>query len=248
MTPPDKPFSDKAAERGEPGYVWRSGQERRLGMVQQWVDLSGRVLDNGCGLGTYLQAIGQFTDHRFGIEVELERALQALPHATGVVQAIGEWLPFPDGSFDTVFSNEVIEHVIDDARYAAEMVRVTRPGGRILIFCPNRWYPVEQHGIYWRGEYKFGNIPLVNYLPDVLRNRLAPHVRTYTAGALRDLFHGLPIRILHHSHIFGGYDNIATRRPQLGRFIRKTLYTAEKTPFSILGISHLLVIEKSMSG
>ncbi len=36
--------SDKAALRGEPGYVWRSGQERRLGMVRQWAALAnGRV-------------------------------------------------------------------------------------------------------------------------------------------------------------------------------------------------------------
>jgi hypothetical protein len=51
--------SDKAAERGEPGYVWRSGQDRRLEMIRQWSDLNGRILDNGTGLGTYLEAIGR---------------------------------------------------------------------------------------------------------------------------------------------------------------------------------------------
>src|SRR5690606_33596611 len=112
------------------------------------------------------------------------------------------------------------------------------------LFCPNRWYPVEQHGIYWRGVYKFGNIPLVNYLPDPLRNRLAPHVRTYTAGGIRRVFAGLPVRIIHHTRIFGGYDNIERRRPGLGRLIKNVLYTAERTPFRALGISHLLVLEK----
>ncbi|MCB8917379.1 MAG: class I SAM-dependent methyltransferase [Ardenticatenaceae bacterium] len=236
--------SDKAALRGEPGYVWRSGQERRLSMIRQWADLSGRVLDNGCGLGTYLHAFGAHTTHRFGIEVEFDRAVQALPTATGIIQAVGERLPFASGSFDVVFSNEVIEHVADDRLYAAEMVRITRPGGRILLFCPNRWYPVEQHGIYWRGQYKFGNIPLVNYLPNPLRNRLAPHVRTYTAGGLRRLFNPLPVQVLHHSCIFGGYDNIEYRHPRLGHWLKQTLYTAEKTPFQALGISHWLVLEK----
>jgi SAM-dependent methyltransferase len=238
-------YSEKAALRGEPGYVWRSGQERRLAMIRRWVDLHGRILDNGCGLGTYLQAFGRYNNRRFGLEVELERAVQAQEHAEGVVQGVGERLPFAAGAFDFVFSNEVIEHVDDDTLYAAEMVRVTRPGGRILIFSPNRWYPVEQHGIFWRGRYIFGNVPLVNYLPTPLRNRLAPHVRTYTRRRLRRLFRDLPVRVVHHSRIFGGYDNIERRWPRFGYLLKQSLYAAEKTPLAVLGISHLLVLEKS---
>jgi SAM-dependent methyltransferase len=238
--------SDKAALRGEPGYVWRSGQDRRLQMIQQWANLDNAViLDNGCGLGTYLDAFAPFTNHRFGLELEHDRALKAISTATGIVEGVGETLPFPANTFDFAFSNEVIEHVQDDDRYAAEMVRVVKPGGRVLIFCPNRWYPVEQHGIYWKGHYKFGNIPLVNYLPNIWRDKLAPHVRTYTKGKLLDLFTDLPVKIVHHSRIFGGYDNIEARHPKLGKTLKNTLYTAEKTPFSVLGISHLLVLEKT---
>ena len=238
-------YSDKAALRGEPGYVWRSGQDRRLHMIQKWVDLDNAIIfDNGCGLGTYLDAFAPFTDHRFGLELEHDRAIKALPTATGIVEGVGETLPFATNTFDVAFSNEVIEHVQDDGCYAAEMVRVIKPGGRLLIFCPNRWYPVEQHGIYWKGEYKFGNIPLVNYLPNMWRDKLAPHVRTYTKGNLLTLFNKQPVTLIHHSRIFGGYDNIEARRPQLGKAIKNTLYTAEKTPFSVLGISHLLVLEK----
>lgn len=237
-------YSDQAALRGEPSYVWRSGQDRRLNMMHEWVDFDGRILDNGCGLGTYLDALAPFSSQRFGLEVELARAVQALPTASGIVQAAGEKLPFAAGTFDLVFSNEVIEHVEDDTRYADEMVRVTKPGGRILLFCPNRWYPVEQHGIFWRGRYKFGNIPLVNYLPDPFRNQLAPHVRTYTKRSLLALFQPLPVRVVHHERLFGGYDNIAYRWPQFGRLLRKILYTAEQTPLATLALSHLLVLEK----
>ena len=237
--------SDKAALRGEPSYVWRSGQTRRLGMIQQWIDLTNAVIfDNGCGLGTYLDAFAPFSPHRFGLELELDRARKALAVAPGIVQAMGETLPFASNRFDCVFSNEVIEHVEDDQKAAAEMVRVTKPNGRILIFCPNRWYPVEQHGIYWRGRYKFGNIPLVNYLPNPLRNRLAPHVRTYTKRGLLALFRHLPVSVVHHGRIFGGYDNIEQRWPGFGRFVKSSLYAAEKTPLAMLGISHLLVLEK----
>ena len=66
--------------------------------------------------------------------------------------------------------------------------RVTAPGGRIVMFCPNRFYPFETHGHYWRGEYHFGNTPLINYLPSALRDRFAPHVRAYSGAALKALF------------------------------------------------------------
>jgi SAM-dependent methyltransferase len=214
-------------------------------MIREWADLSGHILDDGCGLGTYLDALAPFTPHRFGLEVELDRAIQALPTAAGIVQAVGEAVPFAANSFDLLFSNEVIEHVDDDRQTLKEMVRVVKPGGRIIIFCPNRWYPVEQHGIFWRGRYKFGNIPLVNYLPDFLRDKLAPHVRAYSARSLHKLYQGLPVRRLHHSRIYGGYDNIERRWPRLGRLLKKTLYTLEKTPLSILGLSHFLVLEKT---
>lgn len=238
-------YSDKAALRGEPGYVWRSGQERRLAMIRRWVNLEGAaILDNGCGLGTWLNHFSEYSPHCFGLEIEHDRAVKALPTAVGIVQGIGERLPFADETFDFVFSNEVVEHVTDDRLAVAEMVRVVKGHGRVLIFCPNRWYPVEQHGIYWRGQYKFGNIPLVNYLPNSLRNKLAPHVRTYTKGSLLKLFDGLPVKVIYHSRIFGGYDNIEYRLPRVGKTLKNSLYAAETTPFSILGISHLLVIEK----
>lgn len=238
--------SDKAALRGEPGYVWRSGQDRRLDMLKPWVNFHGRILDNGCGLGTYLKAFGtQGNRERYGLEIEHERAIQALPTATHIMEGVGETLPFASNQFDLIFSNEVIEHVQNDQSYMSEMIRVCKVGGRIAIFCPNRWYPVEQHGIYWKGEYQFGNKPLVNYLPNPIRNRLAPHVRVYTKRGLIGLTKNQPIRVVHHTCIFGGYDNIVQRKPLLGKTIRGLLYSAEKTPLNALGLSHLLILEKT---
>lgn len=239
--------SAKAALRGEPGYVWRSGQERRLAMIEKWAgrQLQGRVFDNGCGLGTWLNAFGRFSQQRFGLELERDRAVKALPFGEGIVQAVGEKLPFADGVFDFILSNEVLEHVRDDRACVREMVRVTRPGGRIAIFCPNRWHWMEQHGIYWRGEYKFGNIPLVNYLPDRWRNQLAPHVRAYTRAELRALYKNLPVREVTAERIFGGYDNIESRWPTAGRWLKKSLYALESTPVDVVGLSHFVVLEKS---
>jgi len=235
-----------AAARGEPSYVWRSGQERRLRLIARWARLEGaRVLEAGCGLGAYSGQIAR----RFGacveaFDVEPERVRAARSQTPHALIAEAEAIPYRSAQFDAVLSNEVIEHVRDDRQAVAEMVRALRPGGRLVLFCPNRWYPVEQHGHYWRGEYHFGNTPLINYLPDRWRNRLAPHVRTYSARGVRRLFDGLPVRIVHHRRIFGGYDNIVRRWPRAGGALRAALYALERTPLRVLALSHFVVVEK----
>jgi SAM-dependent methyltransferase len=103
------------------------------------------------------------------------QAARRSPHSS-VVRAEGERLPYASAAFDLVLSHEVLEHVGDDRAAAAEILRVLRPGGRAVIFVPNRGYPFETHGVYWRGRYRFGTIPVVYYLPRRWRDRLAPHV------------------------------------------------------------------------
>jgi len=238
--------SEKAALRGEPSYVWRAGQARRLKMIREaalQVE-RGQVLENGCGIGAYIAKLRQFNPHVFGLDYEFERVAEGGKTLDKLVCAAGEALPYPNHTFDVVVSNEVIEHVQDDAAALREIVRVLRRGGRLVLFCPNRWYPVETHGIYWRGRYIFGNIPFVNYLPDSLRDKLAPHVRAYTGRDLRKLLAGLPVKIVRHSIIFGGYDNLIARFGPLGKLIRGGLYVFENTPLQVLGLSHFLVVEK----
>ena len=243
---------DLAAQRGVPSLVWRAGQQRRFEMILRWGMPVGekhvqRILEEGCGTGTYVRALLPYADEVCGIDVEpeyLQKAVTAVPEAH-LQLAFCEKLPYPDNYFDLVLNHEVIEHVEDDRTTAAEMVRVLKPGGRAVIFAPNRLYPFETHGHYWNGVYHFGNTPLINYLPDVVRNRLAPHVRAYTAEGLRSLFWGLPVRVVKHTQIYPGYDNLVYRRPALGRALRRVTYALEHSPLTLFGISHLLVVEKS---
>jgi hypothetical protein len=135
--------------------------------------------------------------------------------------------------------------VQDDQTAVREMVRVLKPHGRIALFCPNRGYPFETHGIYWRGEYSFGNKLFVNYLPRRLRNQLAPHVRVYSSNDLERLFDGLPVRFIQRTVVFGAYDNIIARAASLGKTLRAFLQFLEKTPLRALGLSHYWVIERT---
>lgn len=237
---------EKAALRGEPSYVWRDGQVRRLEMILKAADsrVTGFILEDGCGVGMYMQHLLPYGGRVTGLDYDYDRVRDSSGLGLDVIQAAGEHLPYPAGHFDLVFSNEVIEHVQDDRLAVAEMVRVLKPGGRLVIFCPNAGYPFETHGIFWRGKYRFGNIPLVNYLPAVLRNRLAPHVRVYTGRNLDRLLVGLPVKQVTRTVIFGGYDNIISRLGPAGKALRAILQSLERTPLRWFGLSHLRVVEK----
>ncbi|PIS12405.1 class I SAM-dependent methyltransferase [candidate division WWE3 bacterium CG09_land_8_20_14_0_10_47_33] len=255
--------TEEAAKLGKPSYLWRAGQERRLEMVRKYVPLEEKkILDVGCGIGTYLQAFKRFSGDLYGVEIDPQRAKEATlrlrstpkdgqagqekisPH---ILVAPAEKLPFRAGMFDVVFSHEVLEHVEDDRKAVEETVRVLKPGGRLVIFAPNRLFPFETHGFYLGKKYIFGNIPLINYLPTFLRNRVAPHVKAYTVGDLKKLFEGLPVQFIVFTRIYPGFDKIFAQIPFLGGLLRQIFYCLEKTPLKIFGLSHFVVVEKTAS-
>ena len=91
---------------------------------------------------------------------EVRSARQAYPVSTYVVFD-GCSLPFPDKSFDIVFSNAVIEHILGAGRqeqFAREVVRV---GKSWFITTPNYWYPFESHY----------HLPFIQFMPEGLRRR-----------------------------------------------------------------------------
>lgn len=237
---------DKAALRGEPSYVWRAGQQRRLEMIVRAAGerIRGAVLENGCGVGMYVEKLAGLGSRVVGLEYDLERATEARIRSKEIVNAAGEFIPLPSSTFDLILSHEVIEHVQDDRAAIREMIRVLKVGGRAVIFCPNRGYPYETHGVYWKGKYHFGNILFVNYLPRSLRNKLAPHVRVYSRGDMQKLFDGLNVKFVERTVIFGAYDNIILRFGVLGKFLRAALQFLETTPLKVFGLSHFWVVEK----
>jgi ubiquinone/menaquinone biosynthesis C-methylase UbiE len=234
---------------GNPSFVWRSGQDRRLNLIRRYVPLEGaRMLDIGCGIGTYVRKLREFSDQVYGIDVDRSRVDQG--ERGSLATGASERLPFEDGAFDAVLLNEVIEHVTDDAAALQEACRVVRRGGHVVIYAPNRLYPFETHGIYVGKKYIFGNIPLVNYLPDVLRRKLVPHARAYTRSAVQRIMKGLPARVVAQRYVYPGFDNIAGRSKAAAWFLRNVFYRLEETPLRIFGLSHFVVlrVERRSSG
>jgi SAM-dependent methyltransferase len=236
----DTPSREQVA-LGNPSFVWRSGQDRRLNLIRRYVTLEGaRILDIGCGIGTYVTRFQELSDRVYGIDIDAARVRGG--RTGSLALAVSEQLPFVSDSFDLVLLNEVIEHVRDDALTLREACRVVRPGGHVVIYAPNRLYPFETHGVYLGKRYVFGNIPLVNYLPDALRNRLVPHARAYTHRGMRRIIEGLPADVVAHTYVYPGFDNIAARRQRLGALLQGVFHRLEATPLRAFGLSHFVVL------
>jgi SAM-dependent methyltransferase len=94
----------------------------------------GRLLDAGCGNRPFAPWYQPLVSEAVGLD--------AAP-AAGVVVGSVEAMPFEDVSFDTVLCTEVLEHVDDSEAAAAELFRVTAPGGHALVTAPFL-YPVHE--------------------------------------------------------------------------------------------------------
>lgn len=96
-------------------------------------------LDVGCGLRPYESSFPQGV--YIGVDIEVSgrnSELKAPDHYYD-----GRTLPFPDGSFEGVICTQVLEHVPDPGLLLAEMYRVLKPGGRLILSLPFVWQEHE---------------------------------------------------------------------------------------------------------
>jgi SAM-dependent methyltransferase len=122
----------------EDRYWWSVGTRR---IFADWLraGLGGRtdaeILDVGCGCGRFMEELATL-GRVSGVDLAPEAVAfcrQRGLRRVGVADA--EALPFPSGRFDAVAAADVLEHT-DDARTAAELWRVLRPGGVALVHAP----------------------------------------------------------------------------------------------------------------
>jgi ubiquinone/menaquinone biosynthesis C-methylase UbiE len=111
---------------------------RLVNEVRDFAEPSGdeRALDVGTGAGALALALAPFVREVVGLDpvpelLELARA-RALPN-TEFVEGDGEALPFPDGALDLAGTLRTLHHVARPERVVAELARVTRRGGRVLV-------------------------------------------------------------------------------------------------------------------
>lgn len=113
----------------------------------QWAArVGGKVLDYGCGDGQVVKLMRDAGLDAYGCDVFFEGAdFSPKADPEHLLRMDGNRIPFPDGSFDAVVSNQVIEHVPDLDLVNAEIARVLKPGGRCLHVFPHRGVWFEAH-------------------------------------------------------------------------------------------------------
>jgi len=108
-------------------------------ILEYFGDLNGkRVLDVGCGKGRFTRILAERYPRASIVGFDLAEAM--LRHVpAGVAACAGSMtaLPFPSDAFDCAYATESLEHAIEIDVAVAEMCRVVRPGGRIVIIDKN---------------------------------------------------------------------------------------------------------------
>lgn len=101
---------------------------------------NGKVLDIGCGKGRYLMnlLVDEPQNQYYAVDIS-ENVLKNIK-GDAIIKKIGTStnLPFPDRTFDAVYTCEALEHAVDIERAIKEMVRVVKPGGKILVIDKNK--------------------------------------------------------------------------------------------------------------
>jgi 2-polyprenyl-6-hydroxyphenyl methylase/3-demethylubiquinone-9 3-methyltransferase len=131
------------------------------------------VLDLGCRYGALTRAYAEGNDV-VGVDVDRDALAEAAKLGIETRWADAEEpLPFEDASFDVVVAGELIEHVRDPSRLAAEAFRVLRPGGRVVGSVPNA-FRLKSRLLFLMGRKPEDNPTHLHlFTPDDLRTLLS---------------------------------------------------------------------------
>ncbi|MCS6860428.1 MAG: methyltransferase domain-containing protein [Abditibacteriales bacterium] len=132
-------------------FIWRTTVDAFIERAELKRQPDAHLLDVGCGWGRVIVGLKQHLPTLRVVGMDLTERLLHLaedivPSETGMndvrfVRGNAQYLPFADASFDAVISTRVLQYVQDPVAAVAEFHRVLRPGGRAVVFLPNKWNP-----------------------------------------------------------------------------------------------------------
>lgn len=153
-----KPIANADPEANIQDFLDTSKSFKRAAIIERYTPLRGKkVLEVGSGFGTNLAMwIKHFDIDGYGVEPSSTGfdagylgSLKVLAangiDPTRIIDSTGESLPFPDESFDLVYSANVLEHTDNPERTLRESVRLLRRGGVLHMEMPNFLSYFEGH-------------------------------------------------------------------------------------------------------
>ncbi|MEO7980946.1 MAG: class I SAM-dependent methyltransferase [Sporichthyaceae bacterium] len=135
-----------AVEQTQPHVFYGLLARDSVRMVEDFTSLAGRrVLDVGAGPEEFAAAFADRGAYYVGLDADPTEVHPTTVPRTAAVVADGRRLPVATASVDVTFSSNVLEHVADPAAFGDELVRVTRPGGVVVLSYTNWLSPWGGH-------------------------------------------------------------------------------------------------------
>jgi SAM-dependent methyltransferase len=149
------------------------------------------LLDVGCGDGSFTIPLAENFGKVTAIDVQQPFLDAFAKKVSGqqkfrILNMSAEMMEFHGSTFDTLITIETIEHIPDLEKAAREFYRVLKPGGDLVITCPNRFFPFENHGMRIGKKEFHTRIPLLTYVPP-LHDRFSL-ARVFSVKTLDRLF------------------------------------------------------------
>jgi glycosyltransferase involved in cell wall biosynthesis len=161
-------------------------QRKRFKIITKLAKDAGAILDIGCGSSKILGAL----DNVIGLDILMRKLRYGRKHGKPLFNASVFNLPFKDNTFDCVICSEVIEHVPADKSTFAEMTRVLKPGGRLILGTPD----------YGRWRWRFTEWVYEHVIPGGYAEE---HITHYTQKSLTELMESLGYTSKENHYVFG---------------------------------------------
>lgn len=198
----------------------------------------GHLVDVGCGNGAQTLLFAGHFDRVTGVDIhrgfvdafQAEAARQGLaPRVQAVANPEGP-LPLPDACADCVTCFTVLEHVTDEMATLAELHRILKPEGRLILTVPNRWWIFETHGadlplLPWN------RVPFVSWWPTKLHDRYA-RARIYRKREIKALVARAGFQVDTVFNLTAPMDRVGWT--PLQRLVRGTMFRNDRTSFPFL--------------
>lgn len=203
-------------------------RERILTHIDQQSAIS--ILDLGAGAGIIEQMNFKGIAGRI-CGIDPDPRVTTNPFLDEGKEAMGEKIPYPDASFDLVFSVNVLEHLEQPEKVFVEVHRVLKSGGVLLVKTPNKWHympliaSLTPHGFHQWFNQKRGRASDDTFPTRYRANSPAALARLARATGLEvvkaDVIEGRPeyMRLFALTYLFGWlYEKAVNHVPGLGRF------------------------------
>lgn len=192
-------------EQSDPGRFYSLLAQDSARQVAHYVDLHGKtLLDVGGGPGYFADAFRAHGARYIGLDADVgELSLHGRAVGADTVLGSGMALPFRTNAVDVCYSSNVLEHVREPERMADELVRVTRPGGTVVLsynnwLAPNGghetapWHYLGGQRAADRFARRTGERPKNDYGTTLFRTSVAQMLRWARQQPDADLLHALP--------------------------------------------------------